>query len=132
MDARSDTSKMLLISARSPEDRIRAPYNIREDICIETWKNAKLLDRGKKTFLDDVIKYCNRGKLSPVVYASHEDWAMRCNSKLMHGHMLKNRISPPGKLGARETLPAEIMRKEKLRKISPPWAYNNMPNYRVL
>lgn len=34
--------------------------------------------------------------------------------------------------GPRETLPAEIQRLEKKKRIPAPWHYNNMPKARVL
>ena len=69
----------------------RPKYRI--DRCIENWKTGNLPARGKKTFFDDVIKNSDKAKLPPNKYAIQEDWGVRGNSKLMHGHLGKNKFS---------------------------------------
>ena len=108
-------------------ERIPPPLNQRKDLCIENWKNIGTQPGGKKTFLDDVARDAKK-KLSPVLYAKVEDWAQMSQSKLMHGHGLKNKFLP----GSRQTVLAEAIVLDKRRNIPAPGAYNNLPKERVL
>jgi len=45
----------------------------------------------------------------------------------MHGHLGKNKFSS----SKHETSMTEHIRMEKKKKVPPPWAYNNVPKYKV-
>jgi len=119
MVAGSDDKQMIDKTPDRPKYRI--------DRCIENWKTGNLPARGKKTFFDDEIKNGNKSKIPPNMYALQEDWGVRGNSKLMHGHMKKCQFLA----GKKETILSEIIRTEKKRNIPAPCAYNNVPKYKV-
>ena len=117
----SQNSSLILI------DRIPAPLNQRTDRCIEAWSNQKQAKSGKHTFLDDVARDAKK-KLSPVIYAKVEDWSKMSQSKMIHGHLQKNKVHP----GKRVTSTEEAMKNDKRRNVPAPGVYNNMPKERVL
>lgn len=105
--------------------RIGRPY-YNESVDKETinWKHAKLADRGKKTYIDAVIKESKKpGRIGPQQYSKILDWQAEGSNPRIHGHALKDRFYP----GKRETISAEISRLEKERKSPSPDQYKNMP-----
>ena len=92
---------------------------------VQTWKNYKLLPRGKKTYLDDVIGDAKK-KNYPQVYGKVQDWKELGINVGLHGHAHKFEFRKSKK----ETLNAEIMRLEKAKKSPAPGAYD-LPKYKI-
>lgn len=94
-------------------------YNDRKGgLHCDNWKNYKLLPRGKKSYLDDVIADAKK-KLSPQIYAKQFDWREATAKISDHGHIHKYEFRKSKK----ETLNEEIIRKAKNAKTPAPGAY---------
>lgn len=108
-------------------DRIAPTFTLRKDIHIHNWKAYKKEEQGKRTFLDDVARDAKK-KLSPVLYAKIDNWAEMSQSKMNHGHALKDKFHP----GQRVTFVEEAIKFDKRKHIPAPGVYNTLPKERVL
>ena len=90
---------------------------------VSNWKARKIPEKGKYSYLDDVIK-ANKHKVSPQQYAKQEDWKERETSVQRHGHAHKDEY----RKGPRETLNSQIMKEAKLKGIPAPGHYNTVAN----
>jgi len=77
-----------------------------------------LLDRGKKTYLDDVMKE-GKKSLAPNQYSKPINWNLSSASGITHGHSHKDEF----RKSKRETLNEEIIRLAKANKGPAPGAY---------
>ena len=88
---------------------------------VANWKSRKVLEKGKYSYLDDVIKL-SKTKVSPTQYAGQEDWKVRTASVASHGHPHKDEF----RKGARETLNSQIMKEAKAKGFPAPGHYNTV------
>lgn len=84
------------------------------------WKVYKMPERGKYTYLDDVMKISKK-MIEPNKYTSshHVDWNEHALSKMHHGHSNKDTF----KKGKKETAGEEVQRIAKKKNIPAPNAY---------
>ena len=93
-------------------------------ISVQNWKVYKLKERGKKTFLDDVISIAKKNEVKG--HTKQLDWNKEQLKQSEHGHFHKHEFLK----NKRETLNEEIFRKCKAAKLPAPGAYD-LPKQKI-
>ena len=74
-----------------------------KNLSVDNWSVATKLPRGRKTFLNDVIRLAKKNP-SPNWRCGVSDWASQANLIGVHGHGHKDEFPK----GPRETIPVKI------------------------